>query len=239
MNESNVKVVSLIKRVIVPKRKTLQELGLLLDKQMNDYGEMSPLLMPTILDLAHEFELSQVPQYNTAQGCYEQCIQIMDKSGNKSTGSGSWLRIHMQLQIAEMLYRQAKFQDAILKYEEVLKQQEASLGPKHSAIAITLNNMAAVYFGAGNAQNAQEIYQKVATLQAETLGKDHREYIKTMSNMAVLLNAAGRYEDCLKLAMETLESQEKSGGKNIYYCGTLQTIGVTCLKLARFDEASR
>ena len=74
----------------------------------------------------------------------------------------------------------------------MLQLLEQTIGPDHSTLATTLNNLAVVYEAQDKYGEAAPLYQRALALIERTLGPDHPNLAATLDNYADLLRKMQR-----------------------------------------------
>ena len=80
-----------------------------------------------------------------------------------------------QNNIAMVLEKQGKFDEALELYEMALKTTIEALGHNHVDVAMTYGNMANVEQQLGNFQKALELFEKALSIFRQSLGDSRHE----------------------------------------------------------------
>ncbi|XP_067011671.2 kinesin light chain [Anabrus simplex] len=92
-----------------------------------------------------------------------------------------------------LAYRdQRKFQEAEQLLQQALRIQEQCLGPKHQAVAATLNNMAAIQVELKEFSGAESSFMRTLEIWEDLEGKSHPEVALQLVNLALVLQKQGR-----------------------------------------------
>ena len=79
--------------------------------------------------------------------------------------------------------------------QQVLKRNKDCRGEKHPAYAISLNNLATVYFAQGQYGKAESLYERTLAILEKVLGPEHPKLAEGLNNLALLYNKQGRYAE--------------------------------------------
>ena len=79
-------------------------------------------------------------------------------------------------------------------YKRALKINEEALGEDHPDVAISLNNLAELYYNQGRYKEAEPLYRHALKILKQTLGPDHPEVAITRENMRALYKKLGKDE---------------------------------------------
>jgi tetratricopeptide (TPR) repeat protein len=71
---------------------------------------------------------------------------------------------------------------------------EKILGPEHSYVAASLNNLAALYQAQGHYAEAEPLYRRSLAIMEKALGPEHPHVAQSLKNYAGLLRDTGRGE---------------------------------------------
>jgi CHAT domain-containing protein len=75
--------------------------------------------------------------------------------------------------------------------ERALALREAALGPDHADVAISLNNLAALYEKQGDLDAARPLYERALRVWETALGPEHVTVAIALNNLALLLDRQG------------------------------------------------
>ena len=82
------------------------------------------------------------------------------------------------------------------------------LGQEHPAVAISLNNLAALYYSQGRYEAAEPFYLEALEMFKYLLGEQHPAVATSLNNLAALYWAQGRYEEAEPLYIEALQMRK-------------------------------
>ena len=93
------------------------------------------------------------------------------------------------------LYRQGRYDSAVVVAKRALQVAEQSLGPDHPSVATILNNLAELYRTQGQYAAAEPLYKRSLAIWEKALGPDHPDVATSLENMALLYRKAGREKE--------------------------------------------
>src|SRR5438445_648492 len=111
------------------------------------------------------------------------------------TALGLWLTCPVQAQEAEWkrlsqeagaLYNQGNYPQATIIFSRALAIREKTLGPNHPDVAVSLNNLAALYRTQGQYAQAEPLYKRSLAIFEKALGPDHPDVAVTQNYLALL-----------------------------------------------------
>ena len=74
----------------------------------------------------------------------------------------------------------------------MLAIREKALGPDHPDVAISLNNLAALYDTQGDYAKAEPLYERSLAVLEKALGPDHPSVATSLENLAALYRTTNR-----------------------------------------------
>ncbi|NIP13689.1 MAG: TonB family protein, partial [Pseudomonas stutzeri] len=107
---------------------------------------------------------------------------------------------------------QGRYAEAEPLYQRALAIRENALGPDHSDVAQSLNNLAALYHAQGHYAEAEPLYQRALAIVEKALGPEHPHVATSLNNLAELYRAQGRYAEAEPLYQRALAIREKALG---------------------------
>ena len=110
------------------------------------------------------------------------------------------------------LYKQGHYQKAIKIAEKVLAIYEKALGPDHTDVATSLNNLASLYHALGNYAKVEPLYKRSLAIYEKALGPDHTDVATSLNNLASLYQDLGDYAKAEPLCKRSLAIKEKALG---------------------------
>ncbi len=106
-----------------------------------------------------------------------------------------WKELNTKLRT---LYQQGRYAEAAKVAKEALKVAEATFGPDHPDVGVSLNNLALMYKAQGKYAEAEPLYKRELVLYQKTLGPEHPDMPKVLENMAELYKKTGREDEARK-----------------------------------------
>jgi CHAT domain-containing protein/Tfp pilus assembly protein PilF len=108
------------------------------------------------------------------------------------------------------LFRSKKYDEARPLAERVLEIREELLEPEHADVALSLNNLAALYYAKGDYARAEPLYQRALTIREKVLGPEHPDVALALSNLALVYYRKGDYARAEPLFQRALVIGEKT-----------------------------
>lgn len=109
---------------------------------------------------------------------------------------GCFLRLQARDAEAEALFRRS------------LSIQEHALGPRHSDVASSLNNIALVSFNLGRYEELESLFERSLSIQEQERGPLHPEVATVLNNWAFTLRDRGKYSKARPLFERSLAIRE-------------------------------
>ncbi len=94
-------------------------------------------------------------------------------------------------------------------YVKCLETAEQRLGHHHPSIALSLNNLAALYESIGNYTAALPLHQRALQIRQEQLGANHHSTALSLNNLAQLYSSIGNYIAARPLYERALQIYEE------------------------------
>jgi CHAT domain-containing protein len=97
--------------------------------------------------------------------------------------------------------------------------REKTLGVIHPDVAISLNNLASLYFAQSRYADAEPLHKRALAIREEGLGPNHPDVAISLNNLAWLFQAEGRYADALPIIQRTVSqnSTQKDIALSVLY----------------------
>ena len=114
--------------------------------------------------------------------------------------------------IAFVLKAMGNVEEALIKYNEVLRIQEQMLGLDHPHLAFTYNGIGQVYLHHAKYPEAMEIYEKALAINMKHFGPEHLKVARVRDNMAIVYRSMGELDKALELGYGSLRIFEKELG---------------------------
>ncbi len=112
------------------------------------------------------------------------------------------------------LYQQGRYAEAEPLYQRSLAIREKALGPEHSDVAQSLNNLAALYDAQGRYADAEPLHKRALAIWEEALGPDHPDVATSLENYAALLRKMSRDDEAVKLGARAKAIRAKHAEQN-------------------------
>ena len=106
----------------------------------------------------------------------------------------------------------ARFGEAELLFRRALAIGEASYGPDHPNVAISLNNLAGLLRATNRLAEAEPLFRRALAIDEASHGPDHPRVATDLNNLAVLLRATNRLDEAEPLFRRALAIGEASDG---------------------------
>ncbi len=110
-------------------------------------------------------------------------------------------------------YADGRVTQAETHFLEAVKQAE-EFGPDDSRLALSLNNLAAVYHTQGKYQMAEPLYQRSLDIKTRILGEEHPDVALNIHNLAVLYSARRMYPVAEKHYKRAIDLKSKIYGQD-------------------------
>jgi tetratricopeptide (TPR) repeat protein len=111
--------------------------------------------------------------------------------------------------LALVLGRQGKYEDAEMRNRQTLARREKVLGYEHPDTVTSMSNLASVLGGQGKYKEAEAMNRQTLARYEELLGPAHPFTLTSTSNLAVVLGSQGKYEEAEAMNRQTLARREK------------------------------
>ncbi len=99
---------------------------------------------------------------------------------------------------ATAAYQQGNYPEAEKELAAALKEAEG-FGPQDPRLAMSLNNLAALYHAQGRYAEAEPLYKRSQAIWEKTLGPDHPHVATNLMNYAALLRKTGRSNEATEM----------------------------------------
>jgi tetratricopeptide (TPR) repeat protein len=116
--------------------------------------------------------------------------------------------------IGTVYYKQKKFNQAKLNYEQALKLRVECLPPTHPDIAQSYSNIGAVSYAQKDYDGALSSFTQAVEIKSASLPSDHPSLAITFNNIARALACQGLYEKALPNATKAVEISTKALTEN-------------------------
>ncbi len=99
---------------------------------------------------------------------------------------------------ATKAYQQGNYPEVEKQLAAALKEAEG-FGPQYPRLAMSLNNLAALYHAQGRYAEAEPHYKRSQAIWEKTLGPDHPHVATNLMNYAALLRKTGRSNEATEM----------------------------------------
>ncbi len=120
---------------------------------------------------------------------------------------------HVLHETATYLRYRARYAEALSLYLWALRIREQALGPEHSDVATSLNNLAILYYEQGRYVEAEPLYQRALRIREQQLGQDHSLVASVLNNLALLYCEQGKHVEAEPLYQRALRIREQQLGQ--------------------------
>ncbi len=111
------------------------------------------------------------------------------------------------------LKEQTQYSDAEPLYIDALAMRKRLLGEEHPDVALSLNNLAALYKNQGRYSDAEPLYIDALAMKKRLLGEEHPSVALSLNNLALLYDNQGRYSDAEPLYIDALAMNKRLLGE--------------------------
>lgn len=111
------------------------------------------------------------------------------------------------------LYREGKFDEALVPARRVLEIREKALGPDDMAVASALNNLAAIYAQKGKGGEAETLLRRSLAIAEKRAGPESDFAADVASQLGRLRLEAADYKEAKPLLERALRAKEKLHGE--------------------------
>ena len=88
------------------------------------------------------------------------------------------------------------------------------LGENHPNVALSLNNLAELYYSQGRYSEAEPLFKQALDLRKRTLAENHPLVASSLNSLAELYRRQGRYSEAEPLLKQALELRKRTLGEN-------------------------
>jgi serine/threonine-protein kinase len=133
---------------------------------------------------------------------------------------------------------QARYPEAREKLTQALALREKVLGPEHSLVASTLQDLGNTLWWMGDYAKALELSERALALKQKALGPEHPDVINAMNLVAGVLRDQGRYEESLQRMERVLFLKEKVlGAEHPTVPTSVVNVATLLADLGRFEQS--
>jgi tetratricopeptide (TPR) repeat protein len=116
--------------------------------------------------------------------------------------------------LASVLRRQGRYEEAESMNRRALKGYEKELGANHPDTLTSVGNLALVLQRQGRYEKAESMNRRALEGREKELGANHPDTLISVGNLASMLQHQGRYEKAESMNRRALEGREKELGAN-------------------------
>lgn len=142
-----------------------------------------------------------------AEPLYRRAMAIAD-----APGSGERAPSAVLANLAELLWRQNRLDEAEVLVTRALAIETQELGPDHPNVATTLNTLAGIQADRGQDEQALASYQRALEIRRHALGPTHPSLGTVHSNMAVTYRDLARYDEAVTHFTEAVRILDAAPG---------------------------
>jgi CHAT domain-containing protein/tetratricopeptide (TPR) repeat protein len=136
------------------------------------------------------------------------------------------------------LYQAGEYAEAIPLAQMALTVREKTLGPEHSDVGKSLNDLAELYRAQGRTTEAEPLMKRGLALREKALGPEHPDVGTSLNNLARLYQALGRFAEAEPLYKRSITILEKAlRPEHPAVCTPRNNLAVLYLEQDRFAEA--
>jgi tetratricopeptide (TPR) repeat protein len=154
----------------------------------------------------------QIPQTPTQQDIITAAPTIPHLA-EAATNQTNWLSdedlISPFCGLGQFYEGQGAYNRAETWYERCLIIARGRLGEEHPDVAISLNNLAVLYYLQGRYTEAEPLYLQALELRKRLLGTEHPNVATSLNNLALLYQSQGRYAEAEPLLQQALELRKR------------------------------
>jgi tetratricopeptide (TPR) repeat protein len=111
--------------------------------------------------------------------------------------------------------------------------EDVQLGKDHPDTALSLNNLAFLYYSQGKYAEAEPLYRRALDITEKALGKDHPSTARSLNNLALLYHSQRKYAEAEPLYQQLLTITEAAlGSDHPALATTLNSLAVVYRVLA-------
>jgi len=135
-------------------------------------------------------------------------LVLFAASGPLYAETGSWADLNGQV---VSCYKQAQYAQAVEMGRLAVKNAEAAYGPDHPNVAISLNNLGAVYLSMGQYDKAEPLLQRALAVDEKIFGKEHPNSVADRANLNQLYALKGQKPIATAKAASTEPASSAAG----------------------------
>jgi tetratricopeptide (TPR) repeat protein len=145
---------------------------------------------------------------------------------------------HLVHRCAVYLLERAEYGLAESLGKRAVAIRERAYGADHPDVAMSLNELAIVYYREGRYDEAELLQKRALAIREKTLGADHPDIARNLHNLANIAYEQGRYDEAEPLQQRGLAIREKAlGGDHPDVAKSLNDIANLTHEQGRYEEA--
>ena len=113
---------------------------------------------------------------------------------------------------SDSLSSQGKYNEAILLSERTLEIRQRVLNSDHREVALSLSNLATLYYHIGSYKEAEPLFQRALVVSEKAFGPEHPQVATSLDNLAALYLVKGNYMEAEARFRRALAIREKTLG---------------------------
>ena len=122
------------------------------------------------------------------------------------------LSLELTSELAWVLSKMDKYDEALDLQRQVLKTRKAKLGTRHPDTVASMGDLAVLYSMQGQLDKAVGLEEQVLEASKKSLSLDHPNTLVAMGNLAATYSRLGRTEEAVQLQDQVLKAQETKLG---------------------------
>lgn len=193
------------------------------------------------LDALAELETQYSDHWDAKR--YDQAIAVAEElveRARRNFADNAKLRIITLNYLARANEVSRRIDAAAKALGEVIEINEKTNGPNDVSVADAINELANLYYNAGNFQKAEEWYLRALPIREQAQGAEHPDTAMACHNLAGAYMFAGRYADSETYYRRALAIREKAIGlEHPDAVETLNNLGLLMYWQARYGEAEK
>lgn len=153
-----------------------------------------------------------------------------------AAGAGQeWRQLNQEVM---SLYKQGKYEQALIVAKKALAMAESKAGKGHPDVASSLNNLAELYRAKGDYAQAEPLYKRALTINEKALSPDDPAIAISMHNLVLSYFSQGKYTQAEPYCKRSLAIMEKAyGPDHLEISLSLGDLAGAYYGQRRFDEA--
>jgi len=105
-----------------------------------------------------------------------------------------------------------EFMQVLQQYDKVLRDVREEYGEEDAEVGTVLQNLAGIYFGAGDMENALQRYEQALAVHRKARGSEHGVVVETLEAIAMVYTRMGKHQAAMTKHSEVLKIRKKSLG---------------------------